>query len=495
MQVLIRQFERLSWWQWAFWGSLLLSSIAVLGAVTVGKDAAFYLDIAQRSLDQGPSVALEAFSWPWFSLLLAGLQVVTGLPLEVIAYIWCALCLAGTCALLVDAVQRCRPEVAPWACLVVLSVPAFNAFRDDIIREYGFWFFSVLALWLALRWQSRRGWLGAAVVQLSIGVAALFRLEAVMLALALNVCLLSELRQRSGWLALMQLNAIPFLAALGLGVVLLQQGSISQQRVEYFVGMLNPAVVQAKFMAMAQALSDAILNKYSESDAPSLLLSGMLGVIALAFIKLCGPLALPYLSRQGWSSVRLFWQHFKPFAVSALIYAGVLLVFFINERFINSRYSSFLNLLVVPLLGFGLMAFVRAHPRLGKMVVVLALLAMLDNVVSIGAKKTHYVEAGRWLSEHVQRGADIYYEDSRIAYYAGWGYPSMPMSRDQAMATENAGRFRYFLIEAKLDQPWLQSWLEREKRSVMSKFVNRKGATVLVIGEPGVVSVEDAGAQ
>ncbi|QLC77512.1 hypothetical protein LPB260_22625 [Pseudomonas sp. LPB0260] len=468
---------------WAFWGSLLLSFIAVLGVATVGKDAAFYLDIAQRSVEQGPLVAFKVFNWPWFPLLLAGTHVLTGLPLEASAYLWCAFFLAGTCALLVDCVRRSFPGAAPWACLVVLSVPAFNSFRSDILREYGFWFFSVLALWLALRWYERRSWFGAVAIQVSIVMAALFRLEAILLIAAINFCLLPDLSRRGGWMALLKLNALPiFVALVGL-TVLYQQGGFSQGRIEYFLSMLNPGQVHSKLLVMAQEMSDAVLNKYSSDDAIVLLLSGMLTVIALSFIKLCGPFALPYLSRLAWGSALQYWRAYKPFALAMAIYVIVLLLFFIQERFINSRYTSYLGLLAVPLLSLGLWLFARAHSRMARVLVALAVLVMLDNVVSLSAKKTHYVEAGHWLSAHVDPGEGIYYDDSRIAYYAGWGYPRMDLTREQAMSVKNASKFRYFLIEAEAEEPWLAEWLDRERRQILSQFENRKGETVLIIGD------------
>src|SRR5690606_17161582 len=81
--------------------SLMLSLLAILGVATIGKDAAFYLDTARQVSEQGV-IAAQRFDWPWFVLLLAGSHKYLGLPLEFAAYLWCALFLAGTCALLVD---------------------------------------------------------------------------------------------------------------------------------------------------------------------------------------------------------------------------------------------------------------------------------------------------------------------------------------------------------------------------------------------------------
>ena len=185
MQATYFRLNRISPVWFAFLASLLLSLIAVLGVVTVGKDAAFYLDIAKQASEQGVGVAQERFNWPWFVLLLAGSHKYLGLPLELAGYLWCALFMAGTCALLVDVVRRRVPEAAWWACLVVLAMPAYNQFRGDILREFGFWFFCVLTLWLALRWQQGGGWLRLLLIFPAALAAALFRLEAVLLLPAL----------------------------------------------------------------------------------------------------------------------------------------------------------------------------------------------------------------------------------------------------------------------------------------------------------------------
>src|SRR5690606_5021810 len=157
MQAIKSRLGRISPVWLAFFGSLLLSLIAVLGEATVGKDAAFYLDIARQTVEQGPAIATQRFNWPWCVYLLAYTHKASGIPLELLAYLWCGLFLAGACALLTDCVRRVRPELAYWACLVVLAVPAYNALRGDILREYGFWFGTALTLWLAMRWQARGG--------------------------------------------------------------------------------------------------------------------------------------------------------------------------------------------------------------------------------------------------------------------------------------------------------------------------------------------------
>src|SRR5690606_22422417 len=216
MQVIFTRLSRLSPVWLTFLASLALSLVAILGVAPVGKDAAFYLDIARQVSEQGAGAAQDRFNWPWFVLLLAGSHKYLGLPLEWAAYLWCVFFLAGTCALLVDVVRRRAPQAVWWAVLVVLAMPAFNEFRNDILREFGFWFFSALALWLALNWAERGGWWRALVIFPAILGAVLFRLEAVLLLPALALWQLPGLFFRERRAQILQLYALlGLLAVLG----------------------------------------------------------------------------------------------------------------------------------------------------------------------------------------------------------------------------------------------------------------------------------------
>jgi hypothetical protein len=462
----------------AFLGSALLSLIAVSGTATVGRDAALYIDIAQQVSEHGPNVAWATFDWPWFSFLLAGTHTVLHLPLELSAYLWCGLFFAGTSALMVDCVRQRSAHLTRWACLVVLAMPAVNAFRNDIIRECGFWFFCTLTLWLALRWQARGGWLRAAFIHLAIVAAALFRLEALLLVAALGLWQLPNLWSPGRRMQFAQFSLLPVLGLLAVSV----SGVFMSARVMLYLDMIAPHSVLAAFQMLRDQFANSLINKYSQDEAGRIIFFGILATMAISFVKLMGPFAVPFILRRNWGVLSVYWRDYRPFAWAALLYVVVLVLFFIKQQFMNTRYLSFLNLLFVPVLAMGLAAFVREFPRCGKWLVALGLLVMLSNVISTGVGKTHYVEAGRWLSTHVEPDAQTYFEDGRISYYAGRGYVMPVLTAEEAMSPSHAGDYQYFLIEAKGDEPWLNEWLLAHKLRIIEHFANRKGATVVVIG-------------
>ncbi|WP_224787128.1 hypothetical protein [Pseudomonas fluorescens] len=455
-----------------------MSLIAVMGTVTVGRDAALYIDVAQQVTEQGPDVAWAAFDWPWFSLLLAATHSILRLPLELSAYLWCGLFFAGTSALMVDCVRQRSPDITRWACLVMLAMPAVNAFRNDIIRECGFWFFCTLALWLALRWHARGGWLRAAFIHMVIVAAALFRLEALLLIPALALWQLPGLWSSSRRLSFFQFSLLPVLGLLVVSVT----GVLLSARVVLYLDMIEPHGVFASFQMLCDQFANSLINKYSQDEAGRIIFFGILATMTITFVKLMGPFAVPFILRRNWGVLGIYWRDYRPFAWAALLYLVVLVLFFIKQQFMNARYMSFLNLLFVPVLAMGLAAFAREFPRLGKGLVVLALLVMLSNVISTGAGKTHYIEAGRWMSAHVESDAPTYFTDGRISYYAGRGYVMPVLTQEEAISPAHAGDYRYFVIEAKGDEPWLNEWLAAHKLRILEHFANRKGATVVVIG-------------
>lgn len=465
----------------ALLGSLVLSLIAILGAGIVGRDGAFYLDIAQQVTKQGPQVALKMFDWPWFAMLLAGTHRLLGLPLEVGAYLWSVLFLTATSGLMVDAVRRRYPSAAWWACLVVLAMPAMNMFRYDIIREPGFWCFCTLALWLAQRWQQRGGWRLPAAIHLSIGLAMLFRMEAMVVFVALSLWQLPNLFRAAGRRAFLQFFALPLLVAIPAAAVLLPRIDWHSGRIAYLVALTEPQSVLANFNRLSTQFGDSLVNKYSTDETGRIVFFGMLAALLIKFVNLMGPFALPFLRPRQWQAWRQFCRDFAPFVWTALCYLAVLMLFFVNAQFMNGRYLSFLNLLVVPLLAVALWQFAQAFPRLGKAIAVLGMVVMLGNVVSIGAPKTHFVDAGQWVAGHIDAQAPMYFEDGRIAWYAGRGYPPPTAPREAAMGPA-AAQYRYFALEAKPDEPWLQAWLAAHGQRVLATFANRKGKTVTIVG-------------
>lgn len=463
-------------------GSLILSFVAWLGAATINRDAALYMHVAELFNEQGLSVALQVFNWPWFSILLGLTSAVTGASVETAGYVWCAVFMAGTCGLLVSMVRAHLPEASYWPILVVLTIPAFNELRNDILREYGFWFFSVFSLWLYDSWRERGGFAKAAVINLAVIAAAAFRLEAVVILVALVLVQLTQIRTRSDWIKLGQLALVPAFLTWLLGFMLVVGNGSALQRAVYFFGLIDPAGLAVVINDRAQRFVDAAMSEYMGDGAVPLFMGSLLLFVVFMFAKLCGPLALVFLHRSGWVGFGVGGKRFAFLGFCIFLYIIVLLVFFIQQGFIIPRYISFLHVLAVPLLVFSVYGFASRFPRLGRVLVVILILQGLDNVISSSPGKTHYVQAGEWVGRHYDKGDSFFFQDGRIAYYAGWGYPGYAGDLDKSVGNARAGQFDYFVIDDDIDSVWLDAWLHRHSKQIIKRFENSKGDGVLIIG-------------
>ena len=162
--------------QAAFFGSLLLSLAAILTNPTINRDGILYVEAARDFLQGGFEATLQIGRLAFFPILMALVSKLTGIGLEKTGHLLNALFMAGACALLVASAQRQLPEAIWSICLVVLALPGLNHYRDELIREYGCWFFMMLSFWLALRWAENPGWGGALIVQLALVILSLIHI-------------------------------------------------------------------------------------------------------------------------------------------------------------------------------------------------------------------------------------------------------------------------------------------------------------------------------
>lgn len=138
---LINRVRNISPVQAAFVCSLLLSAIAIITSPTLNRDGMLYVDTARVFQESGFAAAKANFNWPFLPILMACVSWLTGLNPEFAGYLINSLFMAGTMALMVACARRQFPEAIWPICLVLLALPGLNHYRDEILREYGCWFF------------------------------------------------------------------------------------------------------------------------------------------------------------------------------------------------------------------------------------------------------------------------------------------------------------------------------------------------------------------
>ena len=144
---------------WAVAASLLFSAWAGFSVAVPNDDAFLYLRTAQIFQVQGIGAAFEYYAWAAYPVLL-GLVAALGLELFTAAYVLNAALFALLAFAFVSVCREFSTErrLLGLAALTILLFPEINEYRYYILRDTGFWAFSVLGLWWLIRYHAEASW-------------------------------------------------------------------------------------------------------------------------------------------------------------------------------------------------------------------------------------------------------------------------------------------------------------------------------------------------
>lgn len=461
--------------------SLLLSLIAISGQAIVSKDAALYLDVAQQIAENGLAVAFKTFNWPWFSILIAYTHKTLGIGYEFIAYSYSVLFAVGISVLLVSITRKLEPKATWWAVLLVLSVPAFNTFRYDIIRDSGSWFFLILSLWLLLT-ADKLTWLRGTLFQLAVVAAVLFRLETVFIVAAVAfyyAFFVQNLSARERLICLLQCNSLFLLGAVLLLSFAAWNDLLNQRRIANFLTLIDPGVMYKELLAKADKFGKIALAKWSYADAPLIILSGMAVTLLYHQFQYSFLASVLLLFKKGRTAFASACCQHRLLAIAALLFYLVLLVFFVQRGFENSRYGTPLVLLLLPLFSIMAARIFEHKSKWSTVFIALSCVLALSNVVHTSPSKKHYLETAHWVKANIDHSARLYTFDDRISYYANRGY-SIKWKREFIKMNKNHVKaYDYFVVRDSAKKSVALENAERLGLREITYFSN--GKTVLYI--------------
>lgn len=459
-----------------FVASLVLSSVA-LSTATLNRDGMLYVRTARAFLEGGLSAAADRFNWPFLSILMGSISHVTGLDPEIAGHILNATFMAGTCALMVACIMKVQPEDAVLAALIVLSIPGLNEYRGELLREYGCWFFLMLSFWSALLWAERPTWLGITWVQTALGLATLFRSEALTLYPALVLWQFFNAPKGERTARITMLCALPFTIALCVTAAFVSTELPTSRRLSTDIGRANLAQLDNKALALSSALI-----AYAHDNAKIILFFGSIALVPIKLVQKLGIFIVPLtyaMINGGWKPTI---SRFPLFAWVIGLHLLVLSIFVVDLQFLAGRYVGLTLLFSTPLLVSGARSLAEKGPRWQRLVVGAAVITMLANVTSLSRGKRHFVEAGEWLKENRTESAEVYIDSGRTAYFANWEEIRLESRSNRRLieASVAAKRYKLYVLEvSKKDQP-IYPWLHTTGLYVIQRFGEENEDSVVV---------------
>ena len=460
----------------AFMGSAILSTIAIATGTTLNRDGMLYVDTARVFLKEGLPAAIDTYAWPFLSILMAMVSHISGLDIENSGHLLNVLFMAGACALLVASSTRIFPDAGWPTCLTLLAIPGLNDYRNELLREYGCWFFVMLSFWFALRWAEAPRWRTAFLAQTVLVLASLFRPEALAFLPALILWQVFEASPNERARRLLMISSLSILALVCV-VTLLATGFLPQRLVADF-----SRISLERFNLTAQAIAPG-LHQFSRENVGTILFFGSLAIIPIKFVKMMGLFMVPLLyAVTAGSGFFPIWVRLRVFAWAFIAHLLVLTVFVVDMQFLAGRYVVLLVFLAAPLTGYGLSLVLGRFPRWKAFLISIAAAMVFANVISIPPGKQHFVDAGRWLAENAIESPRVYNESARSAYYAGWRYRTSATMDDRKKLREAIFRQQYdfVVLEASRKVPLTSAWLGTAGLKEIKRFSHPNGDAVVV---------------
>ncbi|MBU4414345.1 MAG: hypothetical protein L6302_00690, partial [Desulfobacteraceae bacterium] len=272
--------------------------IAVNTQRPINYDGILYLQTAEAFANNGWQEAMKHYNWPFYSIFIAWLSKLTHLSFENSTYLLNAIFLiiiVNSFITLIGELGGSR-FVQFLGALVIFSHPQLHHYQHYIIRGFGYWAFSLLALlhfvrfYKYLKWKYALGW------GIFIGVALLFRPEGLVLC-CLGPLVLMVRQETSLWNKLenifiaYSINIIAASIIVAWWLNMPNRTSAQLGRLgEFWFQVQNGLIfLSANINEKAAIISQSVLNYHSKEWGLTMVISGLTGMYLYKLVATLWP--------------------------------------------------------------------------------------------------------------------------------------------------------------------------------------------------------------
>ena len=392
----------------------------------INFDGVTYLKVAQLFLDGRVGDAFEFYSWPFYSLFIAGTAKLLMLDIETAALalntlLATSLTLAFVC--IVAELSNNNRRIVAIAVLVILLFPSISKYRSFIIRDFGYLSCYLWSLYFVLRFCATTdkrhliGWLVFA------GLSSLFRFEGIVFILIAPY-----------FLFLFGATSIPHRKK----ILTLLSGLLAISSMALLFWYVND-----KYMDSVETAKNAGQDIQGLSDLFIANIQNGLGQEQLSLVGLAG-LLLNNIGDVSYELIRRMAVFFAAFSVFAFLKMPVLrdplqrkiwliylvtnllmlLGFSLFNSFLVSRYTmaSALTLLILAPFTIDRLIVLANHGKFLEKLATWFALAVLVLVslegLDVKTDKVFIKQTGQWIDQNLPKDARIYTNNKLLAYYS-----------------------------------------------------------------------------
>lgn len=415
-------------------GSVLVSAFTLAFPDSPNDDAYTYIKTAEVFLSEGLYSAYQHYEWASYSILMGWISLLgidlfsAGLLLNSLFYA----ILVYSFVSIVKEVDNSKPLLA-LAAISILLYPQLNEYRYFIIRDVGFWAFSILALWQYIQFSRSHSIANAAFFCCSLLIAAIFRIEALVYLLLTPFSILLDTRYEQkirnrlfskliGIAFIVTISALALLSILGIDVPNLIVGFVSVY--EPFIGnSISPD--EARVSELALVLFNEHAAAYSQEYITAFMAAGFLTILlANLYNAIGGPYLIILLIGFFKKHIRLSREVAIPLISYLVANTVILFVFLYVTRFLTSRYAMLFCILLalfVPLIVRKILNTVKVDnlKTAQVLLVIFFTYCAIDSYYSFGETKNHVFDSIEWLAENTDDSSALITNNHAIAYFSG----------------------------------------------------------------------------
>lgn len=396
--------------------------------ILLNPDAICYLQSAQM-VSHGLSSAMslcDQSQWPFYSILIAGFVKITTLSYESAALTLNSLFSLFTVLVFmrIVALFSDNKRILWLAAFVILFAHEYNALKEEIIRDHGFWLFYLLSIFFLLQYITQKKVVYAVGFSSSLIVATLFRIEGAIFLLCMPWLIWFDYKESllARLKSFLYLNSSMVCMAAILLVIVILHPAMSLGRLHELFTHFQPShfyfSVIKHYITLANGLGDVVLGRSAHDKYLiyfftlvvwycSIVISALSLIYAVLFVYALTKKLLP-LNKNA-----------------ALVLLGYILInvvmtfiFLVESQFLSKRYVYALAFTLMIWIPFALDHLIKLHK---KQLTILVMFAMalygVSSLFHFGHSKQYVRDAGNWLA-HVPIAATIYTNDYQLMYYS-----------------------------------------------------------------------------
>lgn len=496
--------------------SLIAWRIFFVAQGSINDDATLYFEAARLFFIGQWQLGINLFEWPFYSLLIAAISLLTRLNLHHSAELLSVIFFSITCFSLSKIVQLAggdKVAILAVNLLVWSSLYITGDVLGMLLRDTGFWAFFTGGVAVFMLFERAPSYFYAVLWQLLVLFAMQFRIEAIsyLLLIPFTIFLQANIALRFKVRLYLQANTL-LIALLLVLTAAITTGGLAKlaslgrmQEVSDIIFNSSKTLLEG-FKAKSGMMGEHVLGRYLADYASFSLVISLVCITLYKALLAAGFTPLILLASQGKKALNLPNAQARALLLGT---AGIALLNALTITFrsyvLSSRYVVAFGFIVIIFAAF---AFSRLYAnykknlnvddkpnvlskKLGHFVLFAAVLLFAAGILKNIAPKpdAYYYEqnAVAWIKNHTQSTSTrIYYDSSRLRYYAQapWAGREDIEKFDSLITALNneTVRYDYLLMRTKPSNINKQNQLKQLQHYKMIKsFSNKSGNQIIIM--------------